>query len=222
MTESSSSSSHDLWTEQQEKVTKSWGEEATSYAWLHHKCSGWFNRWDYILTFIVLIMPIIVGSSIFITYTTIKWVQIIYGVLLFLTSFVVALQTYLSWGKRATSHEDGAQQWQIFADDIQGELVLPRHLRSHGFFHKAKGKRRTLLTTYPQIISRYEEQYKKKFGNLPVAKPFIADGIPEIQINTDDTNDTKATVPTELIQKENTDRYAQYQLERAINNGIIN
>lgn len=212
----------DQWTDEQEKVVKSYGEEATSYSWLHHRCSQWFDRWDKVLTIFTLTLPIIVGSSLFTTYVSIQAVQFTYGGLLLVTSFVIALQAYLGWGKRSTSHQEGALQWSFCADDIQAELVLPRNSRSRGFFQKAREKRKTLLTSYPEITSRYEKLYKEKFGKLPVAKPVITDNIPEIQINTDTTDTKPATLPVELIQKENADPNIQFQIDRYIANNLNN
>lgn len=216
------------WTEEQEKVVKSYGEEAASYAWLHHRCGRWFERWDLIITIPSIVLPIIVGSSLLTECTNVPAVKITYACLLIISSAITALQTYLAWGKRSSCHNEGSIQYQFFADDIQAELALPRGSRSNGFFQKTREKRKTLLTSYPAIISRYEHQYKEKFGKLPVAKPIIVDTIPEIRINTDDAPDhktntsvEKAAVPVELIRKENTDRYIQYQIDRSIANGLI-
>jgi hypothetical protein len=220
------SSTVDLWTEEQEKVVKSWGEEANSYAWLHHRCGQWFDWWDRLITIPAIILPIVVGSSLFTEYTNIFAVKMTYACLLIITSVITALQTYLAWSKRAACHTEGSIQYRFFADDIQAELAMPRSSRTHGFFMKAREKRKTLLTSYPAIITRYEQLYKKKFGNLPIAKPIVVDTIPEIQINTDNsanpTTTYPASLPTDLIKKENADPYIQYQIERSIANGLIN
>jgi hypothetical protein len=223
--ETTTSSSIDLWSDEQEKVVKSWGEEAHSYAWLHHRCGQWFDRCDKIITIPSIVLPIVIGSSLFAEYTNILAVKITYACLLIISSAITALQTYLAWSKRAACHTEGSLQYQFFADDIRSELAMPRNSRTHGFFMKAREKRKTMLTSYPAIIARYENMYRRKFGNLPVAKPIITDTIPEIQINTEDNPNTsvdKAAVPVELIRKENQDRYIQYQIERSIANGLIN
>jgi len=204
----------DTWTNEQEHVLKLWGEEAKGYAWMHHKSSYWFNMWNKVITIPGILLPIVIGSSFFTDYTNILAVKITYGILLLMLSAVLALQAFLEWEKRSTKHNEASIQYQFYADDIEAELALPRSSRSVGLYQKMKEKRQTMFTSYPLIISKYIELYKKKFGKESIGKPTIADTITEIVINTNekDVNDSK--IRQEIVKKENRDPQIQFQIDR--------
>jgi len=206
----------DTWSNEQEHVLKTWGEEAKGYAWMHNRTARWFNIWDKVITIPAILLPIIIGSSFFTEYTNILAVKITYGILLLILSGITALQTYLEWQKRATQHNEGAIQYQFYADDIEGELALPRSSRSLGFYQRMREKRQTLFTSYPTIINRYEKQYKKRFGKTTIAKPTITDSITEIVINTDEKEVKEADpkIRHDIVKKENRDPQVQFQLDR--------
>lgn len=211
-----------IWTDEQEHLLKKWGEEAKGYAWMHHKCERWFNVWDKIITIPAVILPALIGSFFFTVYVDVKAVQITYGILLILLTVVTALQTYLEWSKRSTLHKEASLHYQFYADDIEAELALVRSERSVGLFQKMKEKRKTMINRYPNIIKKYEDEYKQKFPNNEISKPTIIDVITGIEINNQENNkDNKRDIPIEIINKEKYDPKIQYELDRYLKDNNV-
>ena len=213
-----------VWTDEQEAILKKWGEQAKGLSWMHGKCESWFNFWDKIIGIPAGVLAVVLSVSIFATSTDQLWARITYGVVSFLVGSLVFLQNFLAWGKRSAEHRDGRVGYEVFADDIESEMALDRASRvsSRLYYRMMKTERKKLaLATYPSVIKRYIDEYKRRFNNQSIARPIITDDLTEIVVNSDESPNEgpshprlKPEVISQVIEKENTDPTIRYELDR--------
>jgi hypothetical protein len=182
-----SSESYDnvVWTDELEAMLKKWGEQGKGLSWMHGKCDQWFSFWDKSIGLPAGALAIGAGLATAGSPANdiTKW---IFGAIMIIAGVLTWIQNYLGWGKRSAMHEEAVVQYQIFADDIESQLALRRDQRQPGKkFYKSMTHRHNTLTSrkYPNIIDRYVTEYNLRLYNSAVARPVVAGGITEIQVN---------------------------------------
>lgn len=199
------------WTENIEKILIEQRNKCAAYRWMHELQSDILSKRNKFLNiFNILIISFSATSSIVSNNSSLKtdesqWphiLNIIYPVLLYITTVVSAIQHFLNYEKEAEKHRTASIRYTALFNNIKRMLILSDIQRQdvNNYFTWVNKEYDTILASSPDIFSHIISKFQNKFNTDLSANITNID----IQIDQKDEN---------IVEHLETDRL-KYELDR--------
>lgn len=181
------------WNPSLEKLIAKEGEKCAGLAWLYSETERYYSRNNTIVALPVIILSTVTGfvsGSSTLLFGGSDMASIGTGAISLLTGVLSTVGSYYAWAKKAEACRISALQYSKLQKVIAIEMTLPKNERvpARSMLKMMRDNVERLLETSPAVPEHIIEKYKMKFKHeIEVAHPEITNGIPKIEINTDDT-----------------------------------
>ena len=161
------------WDSHLEGLLKDWQTRAWAAQTAHYRVASRLRRYNLLLGIPVVVFTTAVGTSLFATLnqkTLPGWLRVTVGSISVLAAILAAIQTFLSFAKRADQHAVAADWYASIKRKIEQQANTPRKGRSDPkkFLDEVRKEMNTVGSQFPEIGERAWSQIAKEFG-LPHA-----------------------------------------------------
>lgn len=198
------------WNASLEKLIAREGEKCAGLAWLYNETERYYSRNNTIVALPVIVLSgvtaFISGSSNLL-FGESDMSAIGTGTVSLFTSVLSTVGSYYAWAKKSEACRISALQYSKLQKVIAIEMTLPKHERvpARSMLKMMRDNVERLLETSPAVPEHIITKYKQKFKHeVDVAHPEITNGIPKVEINTDDGVTRQQPAPTPVPVKTET------------------
>ena len=192
------------WNPALEKLIAKEGEKCSGLAWLYTEAERYFSRNNTLVALPVIILSTATGflsGSSAMLFGGSDMSTIGTGAVSLFTGILSTVGSYYSWAKKTEACRISALQYSKLQKVIAIEMTLPKseRLPAPAMLKMIRDNVERLLETTPAVPEHIIEKYRSKFYSKQseVAHPEITNGIPKIEINvTDGQNSTPVKVET--------------------------
>jgi hypothetical protein len=194
------------WNPALEKLIAREGEKCAGLAWLYTEAERYYSRNNTIVALPVIVLSTVTGflsGSSALLFGGSSMSSIGTGAVSLFTGVLSTIGSYYSWAKKAEACRISALQYSKLQKVIAIEMTLPKSERipAPTMLKIMRENVERLLETSPSVPESIIAKYKVKFKDeTDVAHPEITNGIPKVEINTDD--EAKDVVIPVMVPKE--------------------
>lgn len=180
------------WNPALEKLIAREGEKCAGLAWLYTEAERYYSRNNTIVALPVIVLSTVTGflsGSSALLFGGSSMSSIGTGAVSLFTGVLSTIGSYYSWAKKAEACRISALQYSKLQKVIAIEMTLPKSERipAPTMLKIMRENVERLLETSPSVPESIIAKYKMKFKDeTDVAHPEITNGIPKVEINTDD------------------------------------
>lgn len=168
------------WSEQHERILKSWGENAICLQRIHDHCHHRFRRRSIMLTLPVIIMSTVTGTANFsmgsFDVTLRERISVIIGTVNLLAGMITTISQYLRLSELSEGHRVAALAYGKLQRNVGSELNLPRFERSVSGLHAVKatrGEMDRLAEQSPNIDENTTNWFTNRYPNVDLQLPAV-------------------------------------------------
>lgn len=186
------------WNSSLEKMIAKEGEKCAGLAWLYSETERYYSRNNTCVALPVIILSTVTGfmsGSSTLLFSGSDMSAIGTGAVSLFTGVLSTIGSYYAWAKKAEACRISALQYSKLQKVIVIEMTLPKNERVPApvMLKMMRENVERLLETSPAVPEHIIQKYKQKFkDDQGVAHPEITNGIPKVEINTDDTSKKEA------------------------------
>lgn len=180
------------WNSSLEKLIAKEGEKCAGLAWLYSETERYYSRNNTVVALPVIILSTLTGflsGSSTLLFGGSDMSAIGTGAVSLFTGVLSTIGSYYAWAKKAEACRISALQYSKLQKVIAIEMTLPKSERvpASTMLKMMRDNVERLLETSPAVPEHIIEKYKLKFKHeTDVAHPEITNGIPKVEINTDE------------------------------------
>jgi len=192
------------WNPALEKLIAREGEKCAGLAWLYSEAERYYSRNNTIVALPVIVLSTVTGflsGSSSLLFGSSGMSSIGTGAVSLFTGVLSTIGSYYSWAKKAEACRISALQYSKLQKVIAIEMTLPKNERipAPTMLKIMRENVERLLETSPSVPESIIAKYKVKFKDeTDVAHPEITNGIPKVEINTDDTSNKDIAIPVSI------------------------
>jgi hypothetical protein len=180
------------WNPALEKLIAQEGEKCSGLAWLYSEAERYYSRNNTVVALPVIVLSTLTGflsGSSTILFGASDMSSIGTGAVSLFTGVLSTIGSYYAWAKKAEACRISALQYSKLQKVIAIEMTLPKAERvpAPTMLKIMRENVERLLETSPSVPESIIAKYKVKFKHeTDVAHPEITNGIPKIEINTEE------------------------------------
>lgn len=180
------------WNSSLEKLIAKEGEKCAGLAWLYTETERYYSRNNTIVALPVIVLSTVTGflsGSSSILFGDSVMATIGTGAVSLFTGVLSTIGSYYAWAKKAEACRISALQYSKLQKVIAIEMTLPKveRIPASTMLKMMRDSVERLLETSPAVPEHIIRRYRERFGSeTDVAHPEITNGIPRVEINTDD------------------------------------
>jgi len=166
------------WNSELEKLIIDIEDKSWAYTWMHNTSVNYLSRWNDRLSIATLASNILTGTSTFATLntcSTLLWVQITTGLVIYVGAFIVGYQKYHRLEERVEKHKQAASKYSALYHSIQAQIGLHKYERqiAKEFITYATDQYDNLLLSSPDVDDKILKMYFKLYKGEKRAQPVI-------------------------------------------------
>lgn len=173
------------WTKEQELLLQNWGEKAQGHSWLHKRSEKYYEKRSNAITIPTAIIAGLSGSvqfSLINDDTENFWIKLGTALTTLSVSILSLLQKTLNYQSFQERHRKMAIDFGSLHRDISAELSIPPSERQNSkeYINNCRTEMDKLTKASPNVPDDIINEFNKRFKNVDVHKPNMAEGIKPI------------------------------------------
>lgn len=173
------------WTREQELLLQNWGEKAQGHNWLHKEAEKYYEKRSNAITIPTSMLAGLSGSVQFSLINDDSenfYIKLGTAIVTLTVSLLSILQKSLNYQSYQERHRKMAIDFASLHRDISAELSIPQSERqnSREYITSCRSEMDKLTKASPNIPDSIIKDFNKKFDDLEIHKPNIAEGLQPI------------------------------------------
>lgn len=170
------------WTHEQELLLQNWGEKSQGHSWLHKRSEKYYTKRANAIAIPTSILAGLSGSvqmSLINDDSANFWVKLATALSTISVSLLSILQKSLNYQSLEERHRKMAIDFSSLHRDISAELSIPSSERQNSkeYIAMCRSEMDKLTKASPNVPDTIIEDFNKKFKDVDVHKPNMAEGI---------------------------------------------
>lgn len=203
------------WNSTQENIAKGWGEKSKVLRYLHDREERYNRRLYHSMGIAAIILSTLAGIGGFVDVDCGTDFAFVVGITGLSSAICASSIKFFNFDTKSDAHKTASREYRTFVTDVEYTLSLRRSRRPkpEEWLKSTKEKFESLGRESPTISDEAIENYKKKYGNVDISQPDVANGIDRITVNNKDSYGKKSKLEI-VIAKDGVQEEYENELRR--------